>query len=60
MFCIFPKAVLLNSEAVSRVIADQKWDFSHYECIISSTGIVQYSSYANICTITFGISYGME
>jgi len=45
-------------KAVSRVAADHKWDFSHYECIISSTAIVQYSSY--ICTITFDNSYGMH
>lgn len=54
--------LLINiySQAISRVVAKQKWDFSHYECIISSTEIVQYSSYASICAFTSDISYGMD
>lgn len=53
VICMFPKAV-------SRVVTDDKWDFSHYEFIVSSTGVVQYSSYVNIHTTIFDISYGMD
>lgn len=60
VLCISKSCSLIFTKAVSRGVADHKWNFSHSECIRSSTGIVQYSSYADICPSNFDISYGVD